>query len=48
MSDTRTPAEKEAAKAIVDAYKHRRQAEQDAKAPNPRQQPPARYAEHKR
>ena len=39
MSDTRTQAEKDAARALVAAYLKRREEEQATKRPNPLQQP---------
>ena len=41
--DQRTQAEKDAAKALIAAHRQRQQHEQDARGPNPLQQPAPRY-----
>ena len=43
MTDPRTQAEQDVAKALIAAHRQRQQAEQDARGPNPLQQPMPRY-----
>ncbi len=45
MTDTRTQAEKDAARVLVAAYLKRREEEQATKRPNPLQQPTPRYVQ---